>query len=984
MNRYDIIATGGATGALLCSIDWAKTPLGPMDRWPASASAAVELMVASGFPLGLVLGPDRSNSLFLYNDAFIPFLGQKHPLSMGRCARDVWSEIWDFVEWALRQVWQTGRSVTGKDLLLRVERGEQPEEIHASISFSPIWGNDTVWGALICCIETTRGVIGERRERALRVIAHGLSEARTENDLYGRMGAVLLPLVKDVAFAALYVLDPEERRASRRVVVGLVADAPEFPSEVDLSADADDTWGLGQTVRERRLRLVPSPDVRLSAAAALAGPPRTAAIVPVTCSPQASPVGVLIAGLSPVQAFDDAYATFVRRVGKEIGTALTGVRSLDHAHLRAAALAEFERERTRFLAEITHEFRTLVTLLIGPVEDLLDEVEPLSPVQRTQLQGVRRSAYRVLRYVTALLSFTRVDAGRAAVSFEPTDLAGLTREIARAFEPAAARAGLPLRIDCPPTSEPVLVARDMWEQIVLNLLANALKFTFTGEIEISLRIVAERALLTVRDTGTGIPAEALPHVFERFYRVPNARARSHEGVGIGLALVKSIVELHAGSIQVRSTPGEGTIFTVEIPRGIAASAVRLRDAPAPEAVAQSVAPFVEDALGWLAEEAPAEATRAVEGPQDARRGRVLIAEDNSDMRAYLTRLLGLAHDVEVVPDGAAALALARAHPPDLVLSDVAMPHGNGLDVVRALRADPTTREIPIVLIAARGGEDATIGALGAGADDYLVKPFSGRELRARVRTHLELARARREGAESRLKDVFLGLASHELRTPLTGLKLNVQLCQRELAAQGSPLAARLAGLHRSIDRMTRLVNDMLSVSAITEGKLTIHTTRCDLGRICRDAANELIQVSHRALVLDLPDAPVPVVADADRLGQVVANLLSNAIKYSAPDRPVKLTLRVEGDEEAVVRVEDAGPGIPGDALPHIFDRFYRVPTIGVQSGSYVGLGLGLFLAKAIVEQHGGRIWVESAVGKGSTFAFAIPLAGAMGPTALIS
>lgn len=974
-HRRDAIAGYGTTGALLRSINWAKTSLGPMSRWSSCAVAAAEMILASGFPLSAALGPDPTNALFLYNDAFIPFLGHKHPRAMARRMRDVWPEVWDFFEWALRQVWHAGQPVTGTNLLFCVERGDVPEELYASISFSPIWSDSgSVCGALICAIETTVSVIGERRERALRVIAHSLSEARTEEELHRGVSAVLPPAVKDIPFALLYVVGEGGHHASLRAMTGLAEGAQAIPREVDLRADADTSWALGRAVRERELRLVAPGDLQLSPAAALAGMPRAAAVVPVMRSPHEAPAAVLVVGLNPLQAFDHAYAAFLRRVAKEIGSALAGVRSLEDARRRAEALAELDRARTRFLANITHEFRTLVTLLIGPVEDLLDEGDQLLPAQRTQLQCVRRSAYRVLRYVTGLLDFARVDTGRAAVSFEPTDLACLTREIARAFEPAMTRAGLAFRIDCPPASNAVMIARDMWEQIVVNLLSNALKFTLSGEVALGLRITAVSSQLTVRDTGTGIAAEALPHLFERFYRVPQASARSHEGVGIGLALVKELVELHAGSIRVESTPGEGTTFTVEIPCGAVEPSARVREAPSPEAVAQSVAPFVEDALGWLeeGEAGDAEPPRAEDARDGAPSARVLVAEDSAEMRAYLIRLLRPAYEVEAALSGEGALAAARARPPDIVLSDVMMAQMDGLALVRALRADPATREIPIILISASGGEGATIDALGAGADDYLVKPFSARELRARVRTHLELSRARREGVESRIKDVFLGLASHELRTPLTCFKLNVQLCHRALVEAGSPLARRIEGLNRSIDRMTRFVNDMLNVSAVSSGTFAIRTARCDLASICRAAAAEQGQVIRREIALDLPDAPVSVIADEDRLNQVVSNLLSNAIKYSPEGRPVGLSLHAV-EQEAIVRVRDAGPGIPAEALPHLFDRFYRVQSIDVQSGSYVGLGLGLFLAKAIVDKHNGRIWVETAVGEGSTFAFAIPL-----------
>ncbi len=307
-----------------------------------------------------------------------------------------------------------------------------------------------------------------------------------------------------------------------------------------------------------------------------------------------------------------------------------------------------------------------------------------------------------------------------------------------------------------------------------------------------------------------------------------------------------------------------------------------------------------------------------------------------------------------------------------------MPELDGLGLLRALRAAPETRDIPIVLLSARVDQDTLVDALASGADDYLIKPFSPRELRARVRTHLELARARREAGESRLKDVFLGLASHELRTPLTCLKLNVQIIHRDLEAIDARLAARVGVLHRSIDRMTRLVDEMLSISAISAGKLSLRVERCDLREICRDAAAEQAQMTARPVALALPDAPVLVVADEDRLGQVAGNLLANALKYSAADRPVTLALRTSG-REAIVSVRDEGAGIPEEARAHLFECFYRAPDVGVCSGSYVGLGLGLYLARAIVEQHGGRVWFESVVGEGSVFSFALPLADEQAP-----
>ncbi|MFT3774008.1 MAG: GAF domain-containing sensor histidine kinase [Minicystis sp.] len=965
------LAGAGTTGALVASMDWATTPLGPIESWPPCHAVAVRMVLASGFPLCVMLGPSASRARVIYNDAYIPFLGEKHPMALGRRPLEVWPEIWDVLGWALAQVWQTAQPVTGKDLSLRVERGGQLEEICTSISFSAITDDDgSVRGALACGIETTSAVVGERRERTLRVLAEELGTARSEDELYRCIEGALSTAVKDLPFALLYVRARRKPAASLRAVVGLAGGAPERLREVDLRDRAASPWDLGRVMTTRETAVVRVDDVVPLNVTAIGSAPQAAVVVPVTCTASHRPMGALVAGLSPVNAFDEGYRGFLQRLAREIAAALGSVRGLEETRRRAESLLELDRAKTMFLTHVGHELRTPLTLIVGPVEDMLAEgAEPLTPALRCQLERVRRNTHRLLREVEALLAFARVDAGREKTVYEPTDLAELTREAARAFEAAAARAGLDLKIDCPPLPEPLFVAPDMWEQIIYNLLSNALKFTFTGEIEVRLATHNRHARLTVRDTGTGIPAEALPRLFDRFYRVPEARARTRDGLGIGLALVKQIVRLHKGSIDVQSTPGQGTTFAIEIPRGKSHLPPERTRTAASKATPRGSPALPDDVLGWIAE--PPDPGPSNAG--NASRGRILVAEDDPEMRDYLVRLLSPIYEVEAAPDGAVALARAEARPPDLLLSDILMPELDGLRLLHALREDPHTSSIPVVLLSARGGDDAAVEALGSGADDYLVKPFGARELLARVRTHLELSRARRDAAESKLKDVFLGLASHELRTPLTALKLNVQFVHREVERIDPALGVRIAKLNASIDRLTRLVEDMLNVSAIVGGQISVRKRPCDLGEICRNAAAEQSQVARRPLSLELPEAPVPTLADDERMGEVVSNLLSNAFKYSAADRPVTLSLQASG-EEAVVTVRDQGPGIAPEQLSHIFERFYRVPGQSVRSGSYVGLGLGLFLSKAIVEQHGGRIWVESAPGQGSAFSFALPLA----------
>ncbi|MDI1445177.1 ATP-binding protein [Polyangium sp. 6x1] len=413
-------------------------------------------------------------------------------------------------------------------------------------------------------------------------------------------------------------------------------------------------------------------------------------------------------------------------------------------------LSRLDELKTRFFSNVSHEFRTPLTLMLGPVEELLHGSHgPLLDEQRREIEVVRRNARRLLKLVNTLLDFSRIEAARLHVAYEPTDLSACTAELANTFRSVVERAGLRFLVDCPPLPEPVYVDREMWEKIVLNLISNAFKFTFEGSIEVSLRWAGDRVDLAVRDTGTGIPEDELPRLFERFHRVQRARGRTFEGSGIGLALVRELVGFHKGAVAVTSALGEGSTFTVSIPAG-AAHLPAERIGPERELglSATNASAFVEEAEHWV--EAPGRVTS--ERPPPSRvvptgpRARVLLAEDNADMQHYIRRLLEPHHDVVAVSDGIEALAHARAELPDLILTDVMMPGMDGFALVRALRADPRTQAVSIVMLSARASESARVEGAEFGADDYLVKPFSPRELLARVEARIELSRLRRQVA----------------------------------------------------------------------------------------------------------------------------------------------------------------------------------------------------------------------------------------------
>lgn len=720
LEPQDFLAGGGDMGSRMRAYPWDTSPLGPPQQWPQSLKTCVRILLTSRQPMFVWWGEHLIN---LYNDAYKQIVGGKHPEALGQPASVVWREIWAEVGPRAETAMQRNEGTYDEALQLIMERHGYREETYYTFSYSPVPDDDGTPGGILCAnTDDTERITGQRQLALLSELGAATAESRSASGACTSAVRAFATNPFDLPFTLLFLEDE---------LVACSGIRPDHP------AGRAECWfrpgGSGLTV----VRDLP-PDLPTGA---WPEPPHHAVLLPI----QASGItGRLCVGLNPYRLLDDSYRDFLTLVANQLSAAVASAQAFEEEKKRSEALAELDRAKTAFFSNVSHEFRTPLTLILGPLEELLASSLPESV--ESELQVVHRNSLRLLKLVNSLLDFSRIEAGRVQAIYEPMDLAAITVDLASVFRSACERAGLELVLDCPPLPQPVFVDRDMWEKIVLNLLSNAFKHTFTGGITVSLEPVNDRARLSVADTGIGIPASAQDRLFERFYRVEGARGRSQEGSGIGLALVAELARLHGGQVEVSSVEGEGSTFSVLLPFGSAhLPAERIGAALELSSTATRAEAFVEEALRWLPE--PATPTDLSEKRVSSPQGRVVIADDNADMREYLTRLLEDSWTVEAVSDGQAALEAVRRELPDVLLTDVMMPGLDGFSLVQHLRGEPGLSSVPIIMLSARAGEEARVEGLQSGADDYLIKPFSARELQARVSSVVSLSRVRRLARE---------------------------------------------------------------------------------------------------------------------------------------------------------------------------------------------------------------------------------------------
>ncbi|MBD2448952.1 response regulator [Nostoc sp. FACHB-152] len=768
--------------ALMRMHDWSQTSLGAVETWSQSLKTSVRIMLTSRQAMFVWWGDDLIN---LYNDAYRAILGGKHPQALGQKAAVVWQEIWDQVGPRAQSALLKNQGTYDEALLLIMERNGYPEETYYTFSYSPVPNDDGSTGGIICAnTEDTPRIIGERQLALLKELAAKTADARTFDEACNLSTNCLATNPYDLPFAMIYLVDPQQQCVTLAGTCGI--DRGHLAVDETVVLDDDSLWQFAKVLTTHETYLLTNLEQQFCdlPTGAWNYPPHQAAVVPIAPSGRTGKAGVLVAALNPFRLFDENYQGFLNLVTSQISASIGNAQAYEEERQRAEALAELDRAKTTFFSNVSHEFRTPLTLMLSPLEELLAK-DNLSLDQRQELALMHRNGLRLLKLVNTLLDFSRIEAGRVQAVYEPTDLATFTAELASIFRSAIEQAGLEYIVTCEQLPEAVYIDRSMWEKIVLNLLSNAFKFTFSGAITVILRQVQHQAQLIVRDTGIGIPQAELPQLFERFHRVEGARGRTQEGSGIGLALVQELVRLHGGQVQVESIEGNGTTFSITIPFGTAHLAPeRIQATPTLVSTAIGAAPYIEEALRWLPEEAGEQGSRGAgnrleegnrqqaignrleEGDREQGTGnrkesylspvtyhlspssaRILLVDDNADMREYVKRLLSQDYVVETATDGIAALEAIADYIPDLVLTDVMMPRLDGFGLLSTLRSNNRTREIPIILLSARAGEEAKVEGLEAGADDYLTKPFSARELLARVEATLKLAQLRQNAMQ---------------------------------------------------------------------------------------------------------------------------------------------------------------------------------------------------------------------------------------------
>ena len=989
----EFLSGGGEMGERIREFDWSATPLGPLQTWPQSLRTCMRIMLTSRQPIWIGWGKEL---IKLYNDPYKAIVGGKHPWALGKPASVVWKDIWRDIDPLLRQVMEKDEGTYAESQLLIMERNGYPEETYYTFSYTPIPGDNGDTAGMICAnTDDTDRIISERQLKTLTQLGKKLTDSKSNEDVIRTAINTVKENPYDFPFACFYiVIDGIAILSDCTIdITGM-----HLPREIDL--EGNDRLGLlmKTALTNKQPEVLENAGDHLGRLpqGAWSIPPTNVIILPMTQSGIKDPYGFLLAGLNPYHLPDEKYLSFFSLLADQVTTSFGTVHILEEERKRARALAEIDQAKTIFFSNISHEFRTPLTLLLGPIEDAMNEPGNAEDNQ-VRLGVAYRNALRMQKLVNTLLDFSRIEAGRAEGQFSAIDIAGFTAELASSFRSAIEKAGLQLHLQLGHVGEEVYVDTGMWEKIILNLVSNAFKYTSQGSITVAVQQSKGTVRVSVTDTGIGIPEDQLDLIFDRFHRVENSSVRSQEGTGIGLSLVKELVRIHQGSIEVQSRPGEGSAFTIVLATGKAhLPADRITTHATYQMTSRERNVYVEESLKWLPDMETA-SFLLNPAPLSEERFKVLLADDNTDMRDYVGRLLAGQYDLTMARDGEEAFEKMLSVKPDLLLTDVMMPKLDGFGLLKKIRNHPETKTTPVIFLSARAGEESKVEGLQAGADDYLVKPFSARELIARVDANLRINAARQQQAaildqevKRRTRELnklnlslqqsnddlrqFAHVASHDLKEPIRKVKVYMGRLQDDPGTAFSEKAGSyLEKINSAANRMLSMIEGVLHYSTINSTEQ--ETELVDINRLLKHVESDLELLMHQKKAT-LSYSGLPSVEGAPvLLYQLFYNLINNSLKFSKSDTPCTIAITAAtGSTHTGIIVSDNGIGFDQDHAERIFDTFTRLNT----KDRYEGTGLGLSLCKKIVYRHGGEISASGKKGEGAVFRIRLPLKGGRG------
>jgi len=647
-------------------------------------------------------------------------------------------------------------------------------------------------------------------------------------------------------------------------------------------------------------------------------------------------------------------------------------------------LRKLDEMKTRFFANVSHELRTPLTLILGPLEQLMQNWNDMDPVPT--LRSMEANAHRLLRQVNTILDFTKADAGKLTCHYKNGNLGKILSELVQATIPYTGQKNIEMTISGTDKIPDTDIDVEKVETIAANLISNALKFTSdNGKISICAGQDKEFIWFEVQDTGIGIPEDKLDLIFERFLQVEDKHSRNNEGTGLGLAMVRELTLLHGGKINVRSKIGKGSTFRVELPTKSPSLKTDRRERPGRRKIDKIVAEridglmekeyqerskinkktlFADVARGTGLGDSIAEKSQdnKKSAPKDAHK--ILVVEDNPDLRAFIVSNLVDIYQVEQAENGRKGLDLARRMNPDLILSDVMMPEMDGYELCQQIRKDPFLFEVPIILVTSKSGGEAVEAGLEIGATDYVPKPFEIRELKARIATHLKNRFLEKNISERETRLTAIGQMTstvvHDLKNPLNTIIGFTQIAQQDSETlEEKEISKSLSVVMESSIRLNRMVAEILGFARGYAPQLNTDSTVL-IPFLETTLSNHRIKLATLNIFLisnyDKCE-DIEVEFDCDQMHRVIDNLIMNAKEgfftgnHEVEEKKIWVTTRGE-EGQVIIRFSDNGPGIPEEIRNSLFEPFST-------TGKKVGTGLGLATVRNIVSAHSGEIAVES-------------------------